>query len=57
MEMEDGGRREVMVAMEVKNEVKKVKKMKIELREFLRRERKSESGSEIRDVSNEVSWD
>ena len=34
MEMEDGGRREVMVAMEVKNEVEKVKKMKMEFREF-----------------------
>ena len=33
MEMEDGGRREVMVVMEVKNEVEKVKKMKMELRE------------------------
>ena len=31
MEMEDEGRREVMVAMEVKNEVEKVK---MELREF-----------------------
>ena len=40
MEMEDGGRREVMVAMEVKNEVKK---MKMELREF-GEERESESG-------------
>ena len=53
MEMEDGGRREVMVAMEVKNEVEKVKKMKMELREF-GEERESESG---RIVSNEVSWD
>ena len=43
MEMEDGGRREVMVAMDVKNEVKK---MKMELREFVRGER--ESGSEVR---------
>ena len=29
-----------MVAMEVKNEVEKVKKMEMELREFVRRERK-----------------
>ena len=43
MEMEDGGRREVMVAMEVKNEMEKVKKMKMELREF-GEERESESG-------------
>ena len=41
MEMEDGGRREVLVAMEVICEVEKVKKkMKMELREFVRRERK-----------------
>ena len=40
MEMEDGGRREVMVAMQVKNEVEK---MKMELREF-GEERESESG-------------
>ena len=43
MEMEDGGRCEVMVAMEVKNEMEKVKKMKMELREF-GEERESESG-------------
>ena len=46
MEMEDGGRREVMVAMEVICEVEKVKKMKMELRESLLEER--ESGSEVR---------
>ena len=40
MEMEDGGRREVLVAMEVICEVEKVKKMKMELRAFVRRERK-----------------
>ena len=42
MEMEDGGRREVLVlvAMEVICEVEKVKKMKMELREFVRGERK-----------------
>ena len=40
MEMEDGGRREVLVAMEVICEVKKMKKMKMKLREFVRRERK-----------------
>ena len=34
------GRREVMAAMKVICEVEKVKKMKIELREFVRRERK-----------------
>ena len=45
MEMEDGWRREVMVAMEVKNEVEKVKKMKTELREF---GEERESGSEVR---------
>ena len=38
--MEDGGRREVMVAMDVICEVEKVKKMKMKLREFVRRERK-----------------
>ena len=43
MEMEDGGRREVVVVMEVKNEVKKMKKMKMELREF-GEQRESESG-------------
>ena len=41
--MEDGGKRVVMVAMEVKNEVKKMKKMKMELREF-GEERESGSG-------------
>ena len=40
MEMEDGGRREALVAMEVVCEVEKVKKMKMKLREFVRRERK-----------------
>ena len=40
MEMEDGGRCEVFMAMEVICEVKKMKKMKIELREFVRGERK-----------------
>ena len=40
MEMEDEGRREVMAAMEVVCEVEKVKKMKMELREFVRGERK-----------------
>ena len=40
MEMEDGGKREAMVAMEVVCEVEKMKKMKMELREFVRRERK-----------------
>ena len=40
MEMEDGGRREVMVVMEVKNEMEKVKKIKMELRGFVRRETK-----------------
>ena len=40
MEMEDGGRREVLVAMEVVCEVEKMKKMKMELREFVRKERK-----------------
>ena len=38
--MEDEGRREVMAAMEVVCEVKKVKKMKMELREFVRRDKK-----------------
>ena len=38
--MEDEGRREVKVAMEVVYEVKKMKKMKMELREFVRGERK-----------------
>ena len=36
----DEGRCEVMAAMEVVCEVEKVKKMKMELREFVRRERK-----------------
>ena len=41
MEMEaDEGRCEVMAAMEVVGEVKKMKKMKMELREFVRGERK-----------------
>ena len=40
MEVEDEGRREVMVAMEVICEMEKVKKMKMELREFVRGERK-----------------
>ena len=44
MEMEDGGRREIMVAMEVIREMEKVKKMKMKLREF-GEERESESGS------------
>ena len=43
MEMEDGGRREVMAAMEVICEMEKVKKMKMELREN-GEERESESG-------------
>ena len=43
MESEDGGRSEVVVVMEVKNEVKKMKKMKMELREF-GEERERESG-------------
>ena len=36
MEMEDGGRREVMVAMEVKNEVEK---MKMEVERKMKREK------------------
>ena len=40
MEMEDGGRREVMEAIEVIFEVENLKKMKMELREFVRGERK-----------------
>ena len=39
MEMEDEGRHEVLVAMEVVCEVEKVKKMKMESREFVRREK------------------
>ena len=38
--MKNGGRREVLVAMEVVCEVKKMKKMKMELKEFVRGERK-----------------
>ena len=40
MEMEDGGGREVMATIKVVCEVEKMKKMKMELREFVRRERK-----------------
>ena len=40
MEVEDEGRREVMVAREVICEMEKVKKMKLKLREFVRGERK-----------------
>ena len=40
MEMEDEGRYEILVDMAVICEVKKMKKMKIELREFVRGERK-----------------
>ena len=47
MEMEDGGRREVMAAMEVICEMEKVKKMKMKMKMKLREfgeERESESG-------------
>ena len=41
MEMKaDEGRYEVMADMEAVSKVKKMKKMKMELREFVRRERK-----------------